>query len=75
MRRSTKKSSDRCVKINTRKNASNKFIDAAKRRHEAKLEIPIKINDKITICVSQEKIDKIGVENIIKEYKLKCNIK
>ncbi len=59
MRRSTKKS----------------FIDAAKRRHEAELKIPIKINDKIAIYISQEKLNKIGVENIIKEYKLKCNIK
>lgn len=73
--RSTKNLSNNHKKINPYKNASNKFIDAAKRRHEAKLEIPIKINDKITICVSQEKIDEIGVENIIKEYKLKCNIK
>lgn len=65
MRRSTKKS----------------FIDAAKRRHaakrrqEAELKIPIKINDKVAIYVSREKLDEIGVENIIKEYKLKCNIK
>lgn len=73
--RSTKNLSNNHKKINPYKNASNKFVAAAKKRHEAKLEIPIKINDKITICVSQEKIDEIGVENIIKEYKLKCNIK